>query len=108
MNNPETIFDNLMFSDSKVNKVNVFTGTDMTIDTYYFKSGQVLDYHNHSNGDQCFYFFQGSGKFYLNNGSESVIDVKEGSIVYVPAGVSHKVENSNTEMVAVQSTIAGA
>lgn len=108
MNNPESIFDNLMFSDSKVNKVNVFTGTDMTVDTYYFKPGQVLDYHSHLNGDQCFYFFKGNGKFYLNNGSESVIDVTEGSIVYVPAGISHKVENSNSEMIAVQSTKAGA
>jgi quercetin dioxygenase-like cupin family protein len=108
MSNPESILNSPVFTDQSVNKVNVFTGNDMTVDTYYFKPNQVLDYHAHPNGDQCFYFFKGNGKFYLNNGSESSIDVASGSIVYVPAGVSHKIENSNTEMVAVQSTKAGA
>lgn len=103
MNNPESIFDNPLFSQTNVNKVNVFTGRDLTIDTYYFSPGQTLENNTRSDSDQCFYFFKGSGKFYLDNGSESVIDVIDGSVVYIPAGISYKIRNNNSEMVAVKS-----
>lgn len=107
-NNVESVLLNPYYSDDKVNKVNNFTGTDLTIDTYYFKQGQILDYHRHPNGDQTFFIIKGKGKFFLNNGGESVIDVVEGSIIYVPKGVWHKLENISDILIASQATIAGA
>lgn len=107
MTKTETIFDQPQFNDNAVTKVNNFTGADLTVDTYYFKAGQVLAYHQHPEGDQVFFILRGEGKFFLDNGSESEINVQDGSIVYVPKGVWHKLV-ANTEMYACQSTKAGA
>lgn len=108
MNEVESIFENPQYKSDAVNKVNVFTGSDLTTDTYYFMPHQILEYHMHPDGDQVFIFLQGKGKFFLDNGTESVINVAQGSSVYVPSGVWHKIENSDNEMVAVQVTKAGA
>ncbi|MHB1654618.1 MAG: cupin domain-containing protein [Desulfitobacteriaceae bacterium] len=104
----ETVFDQPQFSDSGVNKVNNFTGIDLTADTYYFNKDQVLDYHRHPEGDQVFFILKGKGTFYLNNGSEESIPVKEGSIIYIPRGVWHKLTAEEGEMVACQATKSGA
>lgn len=107
MNNPESIFHNPMFSETQVSKVNVFTGCDMTVDTFYLNPKQALDDISASNGDKCLFFFKGNGKCHLyNNNSESVIDVTEGSIVYIPSGVSCKIKNLDSPMVVVQSSSA--
>ncbi|NPV27393.1 MAG: cupin domain-containing protein [Firmicutes bacterium] len=108
MGKAETVFLNPQFSDQSANKVNNFTGEDLTADTYYFKSGQVLPYHRHPHGDQVFFILKGEGNFYLDNGGEEVVEVNEGSIIYVPAGVWHKLENTGTELIASQVTAAGA
>lgn len=105
----ETVFQDARFSDAGVNKVNVFTGEGLTADTYYFRAGQVLEYHRHPAGDQVFVVLQGEGRFYLDNGTESVIDVAPGSLVYVPAGVWHQLQNAGGgDLVACQVTQAGA
>lgn len=104
----ETVFDKPQFTDNTVNKVNNFTGEDLTTDTYYFKPDQVLAYHRHPEGDQVFFILKGQGKFYLDNGTEEAIEVKEGSIVYVPKAVWHKLVATDGEMVACQATKSGA
>ncbi len=42
------------FKDDNVNKVTYLKTDAIAQDTYYFKPGQVLDYHRHPNGDQIF------------------------------------------------------
>jgi quercetin dioxygenase-like cupin family protein len=79
----------------------------LTADTYYFKPGQILAYHRHPDGDQIFFILKGQGTFYLDNGTEEQIEVREGSIIYVPKGIYHKLE-ANGELVACQATKAGA
>ncbi|WP_425803099.1 cupin domain-containing protein [Desulfitobacterium sp. Sab5] len=107
MGKAETVFDQPQFKDNTVNKVNNFTGEDLTADTYYFKPGQILAYHRHPDGDQIFFILKGQGTFYLDNGTEEQIEVREGSIIYVPKGIYHKLE-ANGELVACQATKAGA
>ena len=104
----ETIFDQPQFSDAGVNKVNNFMGEDLTTDTYYFRPGQTLTYHRHPTGDQVFFILRGKGNFYLNNGSEEIIPVEEGSIVYIPKGVWHQLEAIGGDVVACQATRSGA
>lgn len=106
MNNPESIFDNPMFKEDDYNLVNAFTGNDMTIDTFFFNPSQKTDYSNSDTGDLCLLFLDGQGKCYLNNSSESSINVTRGSIVYIPKGVHYKIENGNGHMVAVKSASA--
>lgn len=108
MGKAETVFDYPQYKDNAVNKVNNFTGEDLTTDTYYFKPGQILEYHRHPEGDQVFFILKGQGKFFLDNGSESQIDIAEGSIIYVPKGIWHKIEAMGGEMIACQTTRAGA
>lgn len=108
MGKAESVFDQPQFKPDGVNKVNNFTGEDITADTYYFEAGQILNYHRHPEGDQVFFILKGQGKFYLDNGSESELDVKEGSIIYVPKGIWHKLEASQGQLVACQCTKAGA
>jgi quercetin dioxygenase-like cupin family protein len=108
MNDVESVFLNPQFRDESPYKRNIFTGLDLSSDAYYLKPKQVVEYHNHPNGDQVFFFLKGSGKFHLDNGTEEIINVSEGSSVYVPAGIWHKITNSDKEMVAVQVTSAGA
>lgn len=96
------------YKDAGVNKVAVFAGSDVTADTYYFKPGQVLDWHRHPNGEQVFFILRGQGRFHLEAAGEQVFDVTAGSTVMVPAGVWHKLVNGGADMVAAQVTKAGA
>ena len=109
MNKAETVFMNPQYNEAAVNKVNNFNGEDLVTDTYYFKVGQILEYHRHPEGDQVFFVLQGTGNFYLDNGTEELVEVAPGSIIYVPAGVWHRLDNTgDNEMIACQVTKAKA
>ncbi|HEU4965185.1 MAG TPA: cupin domain-containing protein [Bacilli bacterium] len=97
MNTAETVFQQAAFSEENVGKVNNFTGRDLTTNTYYFRPGQTLGQQARQIGDQVYVVLSGQGQFYLNNGSEERIDVAPGSIVYIPTGVSFRMQNSGQE-----------
>jgi mannose-6-phosphate isomerase-like protein (cupin superfamily) len=100
MNRAETVFQNPGFQEDTVGKINNFTGAHLTANTYYFRPGQMTNYQTPRQGDEVFIVLQGQGQFHLNNGSEEVIDVASGSIIYVPTGVKYKAVNSGqTDMV---------
>jgi len=104
------VIQNPAFKAEAMNKIANFSGGMLGVDTYYFKPGQVLDYHRHPEGDQVFFILQGEGEFYLDNGDgEEKLAVAAGSIVYVPAGTWHKLVNTgNGDLIASQATKAGA
>lgn len=79
------------FKDDAVNKVTFIKTEQLVQDTYYFKPGQVLDYHRHPNGDQIFFVHEGEGTYFLDNGSEASTELKPGVIVLAPKGVWHKI-----------------
>ncbi|MEK7802893.1 MAG: cupin domain-containing protein, partial [Deltaproteobacteria bacterium] len=64
------------FKNENVNKVNHIKSEQLTTDTYYFKPGQVLDYHRHPEGDQIFFVHEGEGTFCMDNGREECIGLK--------------------------------
>lgn len=78
------------FKDDGVNKVTYHKTDQITADTYYFKKGQVLDYHRHPEGDQIFFINDGEGDFYIDNGNEEKIPVRSGMTVLAPKNVWHK------------------
>ena len=103
--------DKIQVTEGSVPKINLIMTDDLAADTYYFGAGDVLDWHRHPNGDQVFFFLQGSGTFHLQEegGPEETVAVKAGSVVLAPRGVWHKVVNDSGEvMVAAQATKAGA
>ena len=77
---------------------------DVNFDTYYFLPGQALDYHKHPTGDQIFIVIQGTGEFYLDNGSEKVIKLFPGTVVLAAKDVWHKVVNSSKNILVLSQT----
>jgi len=91
------------FKNENVNKINHIKSEQLTTDTYYFKPGQVLDYHRHPEGDQIFFVHEGEGTFCMDNGREECIGLKAGVTVLAPRGVWHKIV-ANKELVVSQAT----
>src|SRR3989337_527934 len=91
------------FKNENVNKVNHIKSEQLTTDTYYFKPGQVLDYHRHPEGDQIFFVHEGEGTFCMDNGREESIGLKPGITVLAPRGVWHKTV-ANKELVVSPAT----
>lgn len=68
------VLQNKTFTENTVNKVVNLQTDQLSADTYYFKPGQVLKFHEHPGVDQIFYFLEGEGKFYLNiDGSNPLV-----------------------------------
>lgn len=97
------VADKKEFKDDAVNKLTFIKTEQMVQDTYYFKPGQVLDYHRHPGGDQIFFVHQGEGTYYLDNGKEETIALKPGIVVLAPKNVWHKIV-SRDELVVSQAT----
>jgi mannose-6-phosphate isomerase-like protein (cupin superfamily) len=56
--------------------------------------GRKMPIHKHLSNDEVVFIQSGIGKFTLD---EKTIDVKTGTVVFVPRGVWHGLENSGTE-----------
>ncbi len=95
------------FKDEAVNKVTYIKTDALAQDTYYFKPGQVLDYHRHPNGDQIFFVHEGTGTFYLDAGEEESVPLKPGCVVLAPKNVWHKVV-ADSELIISQATVQPA
>lgn len=91
------------FKADNVNKVTYVKTESLAQDTYYFKPGQVLDYHRHPNGDQIFFVHEGTGTYYTDDGKEESAALKPGVVVLAPKGVWHKVV-ATTSLVISQAT----
>ncbi|GAB7388928.1 hypothetical protein BSNK01_27660 [Bacillaceae bacterium] len=108
MDTAETVFAPSYFHREQVTRVNNFTGVDLTTDTYYLDRNQVLEYQRDYERDQVFFVMEGRGHFFLDNGSEQMIDVTRGSVIYVPAGVWFRCANGEEPMIMCQVRPAGA
>lgn len=91
------------FKEGNVNKVTYIKSEQLTADTYYFKPGQVLDYHRHPEGDQIFFVHNGEGEFYTDTGKEESKTLKPGVTVLAPKGIWHKIV-AKTELIVSQAT----
>ncbi len=91
------------FKEGSVNKVTQIKSEQLTADTYYFKPGQVLDYHRHPEGDQIFFVHDGEGTFYLDNGKEESTGLKAGITILAPKGIWHKIV-AKTDLIVSQAT----
>ncbi len=91
------------FKDEEVNKVTCIKTDELSHDTYYFKPGQVLDYHKHPGGDQLFFVHEGEGTYYIDDGREESTELRPGVVVLAPKDVWHKIV-AKTELVVSQAT----
>ena len=91
------------FADDHVNKVTHIKTEELTQDTYYFKAGQVLDWHRHPGGDQIFFVHEGEGTFYLEEDGEKTTKLVPGVTVLAPKGLWHKIV-ADSELIVSQAT----
>jgi quercetin dioxygenase-like cupin family protein len=101
--NCANVMEKKEFKNEAVNKVTHIKSEQIAADTYYFKPGQVLEYHRHPEGDQIFFVHEGEGTFCLDNGKEECVSLKPGVTVLAPKGVWHKIV-ANKELVVSQAT----
>ncbi|MDH4227269.1 MAG: cupin domain-containing protein [Deltaproteobacteria bacterium] len=96
-----------VYTDNAVNKVTHLKTDALAQDTYYFKDGQVLDYHRHPNGDQVFFVHEGKGTFYLDDNGEKTLALEPGVVVLAPKNVWHKIV-AKGELIVSQATVQPA
>lgn len=105
----ETVLQPTFFNTDHVTRVNNFTGSDMTVDTYYLAENQTLGYQRDTARDQILFIIQGAGRAYLDNGSEQNVAVTSGSVVYVPSGIWYRCcASEGDNMVICQARPAGS
>jgi len=91
------------FNDAAVNKVTFVKGEQLIQDTYYFKPGQVLDWHRHPDGDQIFFVHEGEGQYSTDDGTVEEAALAPGVVVLAPKGIWHKI-TAKTSLVVSQAT----
>ncbi len=89
--------------DDVVSKITHIKTDGLAQDTYYFKAGQVLDWHRHPTGDQIFFVHEGTGTFYLDESGEESVALAAGCTVLAPMNVWHKIVADN-ELIVSQAT----
>lgn len=97
------IYDEKEFKDNAVNRATYIKTERINQETYYFKPGQVIDYHRHPEGDQIFFVHEGEGMCYLDDGKEESVELKPGTVVLAPKGIWHKIV-AKTELIVSAAT----
>jgi mannose-6-phosphate isomerase-like protein (cupin superfamily) len=64
----------------------------------YFKPGEGLREHCHVQPEEVYYVLKGKGKALMEN---KWVDVREGTVIYIPPGVVHTVKNVGNEELQV-------
>ncbi|HZY44009.1 MAG TPA: cupin domain-containing protein [Anaerolineae bacterium] len=67
-----------------------------------FLPGQELPVHHHDHEHEVFDVLEGSGTMFLDGES---IEVKAGSVIFVPAGVHHGFKNTSDSRWLIRATI---
>lgn len=60
--------------------------------------GQVHLLHHHDNAAELYYVSEGTGKFTLD---DEIIDGTPGTVIYLPAGVKHRIKNDGSQTLVI-------
>lgn len=97
------IYEAKEFKDDAVNRVVLIKTEHLVLEVYYFRPGQVIDYHRHPEGDQIFLVHEGEGICYTEDNQEEAAELKAGVVVLAPKGVWHRIV-AKTELVVSAAT----
>lgn len=84
-----------IFSDEKMQKVNLYESAHLFCDVYCLKPGQSQKAHAHEHNDKIYHALKGTCHVQLG---ERIEPLMPGQVAIAPAGIIHGVENrSDTE-----------
>ena len=78
----------------KVRKVNLFETTRFFLDVYVLRPGQSQTPHVHAGSDKVYAVLSGRGSVRVGDATH---EVRDGHVVFCPAGASHGVENTGSD-----------
>jgi quercetin dioxygenase-like cupin family protein len=81
-----------VFSEGKMQKVNLFETGNLFCDIYCLMPGQSQKPHSHTGADKIYYVLEGDASIQV--GGEVQV-VKPGQIVLAPSGAEHGVTNAS-------------
>ncbi len=79
-----------VFSDEKMQKVNLYESPHLFCDVYCLKPGQAQKPHAHAHNDKIYHALKGTCHVQIGERIEPLVP---GSVAIAPAGVVHGVEN---------------
>ena len=82
------------FSETKMNKVNLYESAKLFCDVYCLLPGQSQKPHTHDDNDKIYYAL--TGTCHVQLGEES-LRIEPGQVAVAPAGQIHGVENRSDE-----------
>ena len=95
--------DRIAFSDEKANKIEIAESERSRVNLWCLDKGQQITPHVHD-GDHIWVILKGKGAFL---GAEIPRDVEEGSVLFLPTGNSHGIENTGEDGLVFLSISAG-
>ncbi len=98
MNNPRSVFNEVIFSSDKMAKVNLFETRNFFCDVYGLEPGQEQKTHSHADADKVYFVLEGEGTFEV--GDESY-ELGPNQIICAAAGISHGVRNTSQARLSV-------
>jgi quercetin dioxygenase-like cupin family protein len=92
-----------LFSQEKMQKVNLFETANLFCDLYCLQSGQMQKPHTHSGADKIYYVLEGEATVQVGE-EERVLSA--GQIVLAPSTVMHGVRNTSRESLTLLVVMA--
>ncbi|MCC6745583.1 MAG: cupin domain-containing protein [Acidobacteria bacterium] len=81
-----------VFSNEKLQKINLFETATMFTDIYCLEPGQEQRAHSHADADKVYFVLEGTPEVLVGN---ELSEVESGSAVLAPAGIEHGVRNAS-------------
>jgi mannose-6-phosphate isomerase-like protein (cupin superfamily) len=90
--NPVEVLSKKIFSQDKMQKVNLFETENLFCDIYCLSPGQAQKPHRHQGADKIYYVLEGQGDFQIGEEERAL---GPGMILLAPADVDHGVRNTS-------------
>jgi len=101
--NPVEVLSKKIFSQDKMQKVNLFETENLFCDIYCLLPGQSQKPHRHHGADKIYYVFEGQGAFQIGE-EERVLG--PGMILLAPSDVEHGVRNTSGKALSLLVVMA--
>ena len=97
------VFDARHFSPEKMQKVNLFSTSELFLDVYCLEPGQKQKAHVHESSSKVYIVLEGHARVTVGQETE---DVGPGQAVLAKAGQTHGVENKTSDRLVLLVSMA--